>query len=95
MTYLYNYQTAEGTYASPSYTSTSLRRARKIVACLLLLIMSETYNSSAAITETQYTCPEDNCPLIHTGDDWCVGINCVHVAYYRCGCCGKIFQIYE
>ena len=29
MTYTYNYLTAEGSYVDPSYTETSLRRARK------------------------------------------------------------------
>lgn len=49
-----------------------------------------------AISFGGYKCPECDCSLIWTGrTDFCVGIQCRTVKYYRCACCNKIWKVYE
>lgn len=42
-----------------------------------------------------YKCPDDGGYLYYTGrDEWCVGINCSHVKYYKCSVCNRVWGIY-
>jgi hypothetical protein len=48
------------------------------------------------LADSPPACPDDGCCMYYTGkDDWCVGIRCRHVKYYKCGCCGKLWGVYQ
>jgi hypothetical protein len=63
---------------------------KKLILFIFAIVIMAT-----SLLAAWYECPDDGCSLVYTGkDDYCVGINCRHIAYYRCGCCNKIWKIY-
>ena len=63
---------------------------KKIVAILVLVT-----STPALGWGESYKCPEDNCILVDTcHDKFCSGVNCRHIKIYRCGCCGKCYEVY-
>ena len=66
---------------------------------MLKKIVLAIVSASAAVICLGYgsvACPEDGCNLIWTGKtEFCVGVKCRTVKIYRCGCCSKLWRVYE
>jgi hypothetical protein len=67
---------------------------RKFIAAAAVVVVTM-FGAGAVDMYGSYQCPEDGCTLFYTGkDDFCVGMGCKHVQYYKCSCCAKIWRVY-
>lgn len=72
-----------------------------IILCVVGLIFVVDSKPVSCCTEqvassTVPDCPECGCSLMWTGKtEYCVGIRCRTVKVYRCGCCRKLWNVYQ
>jgi hypothetical protein len=69
----------------------------KTVAAIIVAILICCWPATSGIESYRHdpVCPEDNCALMYNHTEFCVGMNCRTVIYYKCCCCGTLWGIYQ